>query len=80
MLTEFPLPDLAGPKVDPRGAHVVMRRMGRDMLGEVRSYYRGPHGWLLRVTFLNGEPWPVEPTIGAVQVLVRTYDDDSNNS
>lgn len=75
--TEFPLPTPAGPRFDPRGAHVVMRHKGRELLGEVRGYARAPGGWWeLEVRFFDGSPWPVRPNIGAVEVLVRTYDSE----
>jgi hypothetical protein len=79
MLTQFPLPTVDGPVVDPVGAHVTMRRMGRQLLGEVRSFYRQPGTravWLLRVHHFDGTPWPVEPMIGMVEVLERTYEQD----
>lgn len=77
-LTQFPLPTKDGPVVDPIGAHVTMRRMGRQMLGTVHGCYRQPRTrtWLLQVRFFDGTPWPVEPLVGMVEVLERTYEQD----
>ena len=73
--TQFPI-GKASWKLDPRGAHVTLRWRGQELLGEVKGCYRSPvTGALhLQVRYFNGEPWPVEPTHGAVEVLVRTYD------
>lgn len=73
---EFPLPRGNVMQCDPRGAHVVMRHKGRELLGEVRRAYRDSAGyWRLDVRHFNGEAWPVAPSVGMVEVLERTYAD-----
>jgi hypothetical protein len=59
---------------DIRGAHVTMAYKGRTLLGEVRAVFYQEHGcsgYRLRVSFFNGEQWPIEPFCSAVRVLVR---------
>ena len=60
---------------DVRGAQVVFTRepYGK-ILGDVREWYRDEDETpCLRVTFFNGEPWPVDPPAALVWVLERTY-------
>lgn len=66
---------------DLRHAHVTMPWHGRVLLGQVReqaySDTDGAAGVRLRVTYLNGEPWPVGRgdgwvPVGCVDVLDRT--------
>ncbi len=61
---------------DPRYAHVVLTTNTETMLGMVRDAYRDQvtGAIRLRVTFMNGEPWPIDPTSRAVEVLERDTD------
>lgn len=61
---------------DPRGAHVVLKTNREVLLGEVRDAYRDDitGAIRLRVRFMNGEPWPIDPTSRAVEVLERDTD------
>lgn len=58
---------------DPRGAHVTLTLAGRDLIGEViAARYDEVAGCIrLTVRHFNGEPWPIEPTALAVNVLER---------
>ena len=60
---------------DPRGAHVVLTTNTEMILGMVRDAYRDAVTGAIRlkVTFMNGEPWPIDPTSRAVDVLERDY-------
>ena len=62
-------------KEDPRGAQIVFcREPHGNLLGDVREWYRDEDETpRLRVTFFNGEPWPVDPPAALVCVLERTY-------
>ncbi len=62
-----------GLTADPRGAHVTLPWRGQTLLGEVRAVRRDPVTGCFRLTVVhfNGEPWPVEPTVSAVDVLER---------
>jgi hypothetical protein len=57
------------------GEHVTLE-VGiprRTLLGTVNDVYRNGDGrWLMRVRHFNGEPWPLEPSIYAVDILERT--------
>lgn len=67
-----------GVKQDVRGAHVTLEFKGRTLLGEVIGRYRDvtTGGIMLKVKHFNGEMWPFDPSITAVDVLERTYKDD----
>lgn len=70
-----------GLKSDPRGAHVTMEWQGRTLLGEVTGLYRNEtrRGMMqLKVKHFNGEQWPLDPHVLAVDVLVREYEDLPN--
>ena len=58
---------------DPRGAQITFTRDPyRTLLGDVRDSYRDEDETpRLRVTFFNGEPWPVDPPAALVWVLER---------
>jgi len=58
---------------DPRGSQVMMPWRGRTLLGDVTEAYRDETRGMvhLRVRHFNGEPWPLEPHIFAVDVLER---------
>ena len=60
-------------RVDPTGAQVVMRWQGRTLLGDVTGAYRDDVRGMthLKVRHFNGEPWPVDPHVLAVEVLER---------
>ena len=60
-----------GLKCDPRGAQVVMEWQGRTLLGDVTAAYRDDVRGVthLKVRHFNGEAWPVEPHVLAVDVL-----------
>ena len=62
-----------GLKVDPMGAHVTLTYAGRTLLGEVTGVDRDEVCGVLRLTVkhFNGEPWPIQPSALAVDVLVR---------
>ena len=62
-----------GLKQDPRGAHVTLTYEGRKLLGTVVGFYRDV-GARLKVRFMCGDPWPINPVASAVDVLERTYD------
>lgn len=72
------------PTVDPRGAHVTMTYKGRRLLGLVRDVYysefNGAAGFRLRVTHMNGEPWPFDPDTYIVDVLPRDYEGQLENT
>lgn len=60
-----------GLREDPTGAHVTLDWQGRTLLGEVRSAeYNQATGYIvLTVRHFNGELWPIQPTVLAVNVL-----------
>lgn len=65
-----------GLKHNPCGAQVVLQHEGRTLLGDVTGCYLDkvrdttsvPR---LKVSFFNGEPWPIDPHVLAVDVLIR---------
>ena len=69
-----------GLKSDPRGAHVTMEWQDRKLLGEVKGVYRSEaRGMIhLQVRHFNGEPWPIDPHVLAVDVLEREYESRNN--
>ena len=64
-----------GLKSDPRHAHVIMEWQGRTLLGEVTGLYRSEARGMTQLTVkhFNGESWPIDPHVLAVDVLVREY-------
>lgn len=62
-----------GLKSDPCGVHVTMDHQGKTLLGEVKGFYRSEaRGMIhLRIAYFNGDSWPIEPHILAVDVLER---------
>ena len=62
-----------GLKADPRGFHVTMPWNGRTLLGEIVSVHRDEATGAIRcaVRHFCGDPWPVEPTTTALNVLLR---------
>lgn len=57
----------------PSGAHVTMTYDDRQLLGTVVDFfYTDVAGWLLEVRHFNGEPWPLMPCAGAVEVIPRS--------
>jgi hypothetical protein len=62
-----------GPKHDYRGAQAVLQWDGRTLLGDVREVYRSSFSsyWRAKVTHFNGEPWPIEPVLMALEILPR---------
>ena len=58
---------------DPRGAHVTLHYRNVTLLGEVYALYRNPVTGAIHlvVQHFNGEPWPIQPTSWAVDVLER---------
>lgn len=56
---------------NPIGLHVSFHSRERHLLGEVTGYfYSDTLGQvLLEVRHFNGEPWPIEPTFTAVNVI-----------
>ena len=58
---------------DVRSAHVVRG----ELIGEVTDmyYHEGRSVTLLKVKFFNGEPWPLDPAIWAVEYLEREYEE-----
>jgi hypothetical protein len=71
-----------GPKHDYRGAHVVLKWKGRELLGQITDLYRDEvRGmWHAKVRHLNGEPWPIEPALSALEILERTYEESEPES
>lgn len=61
----------------PRGAQVTMTYQGRTLLGDVVGVRRDEvtGAIMLSVRHFNGEPWPVDPSSWAVDVLERVYED-----
>jgi hypothetical protein len=64
---------------DLRHSHVTMTWKGKKLLGEItgQSVVTAPGGTVavrLTVRHFNGDPWPVEPTPGAVYLLEREYE------
>jgi hypothetical protein len=68
-----------GLKSDPRGAHVTMAWQGRTLLGEVTGLYRNETRGMMQLTVkhFDGTPWPLNPHVLAVDVLVREYEEVS---
>ena len=59
---------------DPRGAQVALAYQGRTLLGDVVGCYYQEHGCAgprLVVRHFNGERWPIDPGVLAVDVLAR---------
>lgn len=67
-----------GPACDYTGAHVTMEHEGRTLLGVV--VHVCPDENLCIVRHFNGEPWPVNPSLGRLDILERTYDTDPEES
>jgi hypothetical protein len=65
-----------GLKCDPRGAHVVMKWRGRELLGTVYGVYYDSalSSTRLKVRHFCGDEWPINPNVNAVDVLERTYE------
>ena len=60
---------------DPRGAHVVFTRDGREQLATVEDAYysdKAAEGWFLKLRYFNGEPVK-DISAGCVQVLDRDW-------
>lgn len=65
---------------NPVGAQVTFTREGRHYIGDVRGYYRDEDGTpRLRVSWFNGEPWPIDPPAALVWVLERTYSEGESD-
>ena len=62
-----------GLRHNPIGAQVSLEYRGRTLLGDVHAvslcFVTG--AILLYVRHFNGEPWPIQPTSRAVDVLER---------
>ena len=56
---------------DPVGLIVKMPWEQRTLLGKVTDTYRSETRgmWHLRVRHFNGEMWPLEPTVSAVEIV-----------
>lgn len=59
---------------DPKWQFIMLRYKGRDLIGQVRSFYQkesahGGSSTFLRVTHNNGESWPLDPLAAAVCVI-----------
>lgn len=65
-----------GLRQDPRGGHCTMLWQGRMLIGEVTDVYRSDaRGMLhLKVKHFNGEQWPIDPHVLAVNMLEREYE------
>lgn len=65
-----------GPKHDYRGAHVTLEYQGRTLIGTLREVFRDEmRGYMhCRVQHFCGDWWPVEPCLGAIEILERTYE------
>jgi hypothetical protein len=64
-----------GIQPEPFRSHVVYLGLlyHRELLGEVVDTFYSDDGRLrVRVRHFNGEPWPIEPPIYLVDVLVRS--------
>lgn len=61
---------------NPVGGHCVLEHKGIELLGEVKEVVRNEsRGFtFLRVVFMNGEAWPIQPTAASVNMLERTYE------
>ena len=61
---------------DYRGAQCTLQWNGRTLIGDivdityndVRSIY------IAKVKYFNGEPWPIDPALSALEILERTYE------
>lgn len=62
----------AGPKYDYTGAHVTLEHEGRTLLGTL--VHICPEENLCIVRHFNGEQWPVNPSLGRLEILERTYE------
>lgn len=58
---------------NPIGGHCVLEHEGRELLGEVKEVVRNERRGFtfLRVVFMNGEAWPIQPTAASVNMLSR---------
>ena len=67
-----------GPKHDYRGAHVTLTYQGRELLGTVKDIWYCELTGVYRcaISHFCGDPWPIEPRLGALEILERTYEDD----
>lgn len=56
-----------GPKSDYRGAHVTLGKL----VGEVTDIYRDEMRgfYVAKVRHFNGEPWPFDPALIALDIL-----------
>lgn len=63
----------SGPKQDYRGAHCTLRYGERVLLGII--VHVCPDEYLCQVRHFNGEMWPINPGLGRLNILERTYDD-----
>jgi hypothetical protein len=62
----------SGPKQDYTGAHVTLQHDGRTLLGTIVDIC--PDEYLCLVRHFNGEMWPINPSLGRLEILERTYD------
>ncbi len=65
-----------GPKHDYRGAHVVLKYRGQDLLGTLLDMYRDETSGcvLCKVKHFCGDAWPIDPALYALEILERTYE------
>ena len=62
-----------GLKHDYRGAHVSLQHGDRFLLGTIA--YICPDENLCQVRHFNGEMWPINPSLGKLEILERTYEE-----
>lgn len=65
-----------GPKYNYKGAHCTLEWKGQHLLGEITRVYRNEvlGCCLCEVRHMNGEPWPLNPGLGALNILERTFE------
>lgn len=70
-----------GIRPEPKRSHVLYVGLlcDRELLGEVIDTFTDSEGLTrLKVRHFNGEPWPIEPWIGSVDVLDRDWKGNGN--
>lgn len=60
-----------GMKHDYRGAHCTLEHDGRVLLGTIIDIC--PDEYLCQVRHFNGEMWPINPSLGRLEILERSY-------
>jgi hypothetical protein len=64
-----------GPKHDYRNAIATLEYKGQTLIGRIKnvSYDATIGAFPCDMQHMNGEEWPIRPTLGALEILEVTY-------